>query len=283
MIRLFSKLLTIIIGLLLVNLTIAFTVKSSKELYWETNRFSGKKIIALGDSHPMDAFRQNQSTPIAEYCWMGDTYENIYTRLKYLEEIGQLKHIEMVILTADPYMFTDYRSRPLDELTSSAPTWSDIWFPLFLNKYVSKDLLRALKRRDNLKLMTPIPFCGESDNMTGAEVAKRFDNQYNEASKLHPQMIKAFESSLALLKKHSIKIIAIKFPASNSYVISLNKSNVYKIRNDFSDSIFNSNNIKVFDFRSALSTAHFKNTDHLTCEGSTMFINMLSDSIKLNK
>lgn len=279
MVNFLSKILIITAGLLFVNLTLALTIKSSKELYWETSKLSGKEIIGLGDSHPMDALNQNQSSKIGEFCWMGDSYQNIYTRIKYLDEAGLLKNVNTVLLAADPYMFTEYRNKPLDEVTSNTPSFVDIWFPLFNNKYVSKDLLRAFKKRDNLKLHDAIQYCDPANNLSASETKSRFENQYNKSLTINSGLVNSFKNALTIIKKHPITVFAIKFPLSERYQALAGESEVYKNRAFFCDSLFKANGIHVIDLRNGFKESDFKNSDHLNCEVSLKFINILSDTL----
>lgn len=248
------------------------------------------EIYLLSDSHG-HALGNFNDEKIYNFSAASDSYFDMKNKLNFLIKKSNIKTI---IITVDDHTLSPYRdnSNNLDRSSyfNSGENYSSFW-ELLQKKYLFQHLVLLEPKYGVLlnnyfkSLFSPSPsskakstWNNLSEKAKGEASLERFNDQFA-FSKPSNNLEKALLEIIKTCRDNGINVIGIKFPLSKQYNKVLGEKSYH------AESLFQKNNIKVYNFNSKIiqRDEFFEDQDHLNNDGAKIFKQLLLDSLRLKK
>lgn len=245
-------------------------------------------VFLLGDSH-IDAIGEFNNSDISNLGFPNDSYFEIFTKLKYIQNNG---HPKIIILSADEHMINSCRDyRYNDERVTYYKTINDysnindFIENRYIRYYISffnprhKQLLSWYFKHGDYSFFNLRKYIDDGslndfpEDSIKYKIQKRFLDYFNKKSNSLPaELLKI----LNYCKENNIIVIGLKPPLYRDY----NKK-IKENWNSSIDSIFGKQGISILnyqDFNSA-DKSLFSDCDHLNPKGSKIFRDIMNEEI----
>ena len=248
------------------------------------------KAIFVGDSHVAQIDNEFLSDAAYNVGFGGDSLREIYAKLRYL--LSQPNEIDILFLTADVHMFGSGR------LQSSNGAFADqylLWtgspygfghgrlaaafnlVPLFNDdfvQYLKRDIAQTFKQARDDDSEESEDAWQRLPQAERERIARETGEGDHREIGIHPEPFEWYARIVALARKHGIRVIAVRYPATAEYFATVTPA-----QNALVDRALAAAGVQeVLDFRHIfVDASYFKDPDHLSRKGVAALLQLLEN------
>jgi hypothetical protein len=248
------------------------------------------KAIFVGDSHVAQIDNEVLSDNAYNVGFGGDSLREIYAKLRYL--LSQSNEIDILFLTADVHMFGSGR------LQSSNGAFADqylLWtgspygfghgrlaavfnlVPLFNDdfvQYLKRDVAQSFKQARADSSDEPEGAWQAIPQAERERIARETGEGDHREIGVHPEPFEWYARIVALARKHAIRVIAVRYPATAEYFETVTPEEDAAVDRALAAAGVE----EVLDFRHVFADAsYFKDPDHLSRKGVAALLQLLEN------